>query len=517
MKKIKLALLALGISIFASCSGDVVENVGISEETTKAKLNVNVRDAITGLPISDAEVSLIDASPATTDEDGLVSFKDVRIGTHIVRIEKSGYASFIYDIEITDAGVAVNATVGEAIYEAKENSLYLPLFPVGETDFYGYIYYQDNKGNYVPAKDVEVFVELPSYLSKRVFSASTNGDGKFELKGELPAGVDGRIWAVPPSSGLGGVMFETLSLGELSRHGDLTGGNIDLGIEYFNQNNVTFEATYNKTVKKDGDIVFNFTEDIDQNYLRVDRDNESVKVTSSNVAVDIKWNGRKLTISPKTEWKGNVTVAFDLRSTSGQYYNKSHAISLVRENLSAEVVSGLFIVDADSVDYDTDAIKLRWDLVEGATAYRVYYKEDKEDTSYTLWTTVSEVKGATIGSTDFTLPGWEIKGRTINFIVQAVNEISVSKLDPDEAVEVRDVIAPKLVGKDDWCLYFSEPINEEKIDADPDADDLWISNNQICIFDAVSRSTKYTISGIQDQWGNKYKDGKETLTIQPTP
>jgi len=141
MKKIKLALLILGISVFASCSGDALEDVGVDKETTEAKLTVIVRDVITGEAIDDAQVTLSSLTPVLA-KGGTASFDNVRIGNHILKVEKTGYASIAGPVEIDHNYIAVNGTKGEYTFTANGTSVEVPMFPESANLYAIYILYQ---------------------------------------------------------------------------------------------------------------------------------------------------------------------------------------------------------------------------------------------------------------------------------------------------------------------------------------------------------------------------------------
>jgi len=234
MKKIKLALLILGISVFAGCSGDAVEVVGVEEDATVAKLTVIVIDPTTGKPVDGAEVSL-SATDTVVAKDGIASFENVRIGNHIVKVEKKGYASTTFPATINlNGGMKISEiTSSEFAFEyalaSEENSIGILLYPKS-ANLYGYIYYVNTKGQTLPAKDVKVTIEFQSHIDGKLVETTTDASGKYSFT-SMPAGISGSIRAFAPAGGLDGIKFESLSIG----NGELSVGDNYLGRSTFNQ------------------------------------------------------------------------------------------------------------------------------------------------------------------------------------------------------------------------------------------------------------------------------------------
>jgi len=522
MKKIKLALLVLGASLFAGCSGDAVENTG--EGNTAAKLTVIVRDAITGELVDGAEVSLLPSGPVVA-KGGKVSFDGVRIGTQSLKVEKTGYAPMsAVTSNNTLNQISVNQTEGEYIFTTNERSVTVQLYP--ETaNVYGYIFYTSTKGQLLPAKDVTVYAELTgTAFIKRLFEFKTQADGKYSFEG-LPAGTSARIWAVAPEGGLDGIAFENITVNSTL---SLVAGNYYAGRSDFSQthNSAVFEPSFNSTVAKDGDIVFTFTEAIDPSSIKVG----SSPTVAVNPVATLKWESNKLTISPLqgTEWKNDITVTFYstaaviLKSTSGKTYSKIITITLELEDLSKAAVDGIAVVSPENFNYNATTANLRWNVVEGATSYAIYRKNDK-DSSYMFVEEFNAIEGATIGGRDNVSLGQvdgdnSLNGRTVSFIVQAKNNTSISPLDTTKAVKVIDMVKPTFSSSLPGCLYFSEPINRNTLATSPilPTDQVHIAGGYICLSPTVTAETEYTISGIQDQYGNKYgTDGTAKITITP--
>jgi len=520
MKKIKLALLVLGASLFAGCSGDAVENT--NERDTASKLTVIVRDAITGELVDGAQVSLLPSGPVVA-KGGKASFDDVRMGTQSLKVEKTGYASVNTVASEATNNIEVNGTEGEYIFSASERSITVNLYP--ETaSLYGYVFYTSAKGQTLPAEGAKIYVEFTdNSLINKLFEKQIDANGKYSFD-SLPAGATGKVWAVVPEGGLGGIAFERCDIAASKK---LVVGSNYAGDAKFSNNAANFEAFFGSTVAKDGDIEFTFTEAIDQSSIKIGS-SPTVKVTpDGKSALKWDWESNKLTISllPLQEWESDVSVAFsNLKSASGKTFSSTITISLGQKNLSSAAVDGVAIVpQPEGFNYDATTVNLRWNLVEGATAYEIYRKYDK-DAGYVLAAEVKATPGATIGSLDNVDLDGSLQGRTVSFIVRAKNSTSISPLnftntaDSIRVANVKDNVNPTLVSNSGECLEFSEPISISALSIDP-LTKIEESNDEktkICIAPAVEAATHYVVSGIADQAGNKFgSDGKATITVTP--
>jgi len=516
MKKLNLILMLLGMAFFAGCSGDAVENIGVNDEAIKAKLTIIVRDVVTGAPIEGAEVSLLSANKSTfTKAEGLASFDDVRVGTYRLKIELDDYVSVQEPVTISREGIAANETEGDFMYVAGEYSKTVWLNPK-KTNLYGYIFYVNNKGQTLPAEGSKVYVELlgGSFIEK-LFDATVDENGKFSFEAKLPVAVPCRVWATPPESGLEDIAFETL---EIYSSITLLEGSRDVGKQTFSQtkNNENFEVSYNRTVAKDGNIVFDFTAAINPSSLKVGTNaTVQVKVNDVLVAVTTKWedDNKKLTITPAAEWENDVNVIFTgLKSLSGKEY-KNDIIIILETPVLDKAVDGLKAFSggsSESFNYNATSVNLRWNLVEGATSY-IIHRQDNKDTLYVPIGEVTITKGAEIGSRDFVSLGGALEGRTVSFMVQASNKNSKSPLDLTKTIKVVDNMSPiSLVTDDSKCLKFNEPIDQKTLSVSGTSI-VYKNDNYACV---ASTSGTYTITGIQDQAGNKYNtDGTGTITF----
>jgi len=183
MKKLNLILLLLGIALFAGCSGDAVEDLGINEDTLKAKLTISVRDAVTGLPIDDAKVTLVSANQPALTKGGLASFENVRIGAHKVQIEKDDYAAIFGELEIERN--KVKNTDGSIFFTASMKSIDVTLNPAN-AELYGYIFYTNTKGQTLPAVGTKVYVDLGSHFVQNIKSADVDANGSRHQRVQRP-------------------------------------------------------------------------------------------------------------------------------------------------------------------------------------------------------------------------------------------------------------------------------------------------------------------------------------------
>jgi hypothetical protein len=88
-------------------------------------------------------------------------------------------------------------------------------------------------------------------------------------------------------------------------------------------NSADFEAKYNNTVAKNGDIVFAFTEKINKSLVKIGN------TVTVNADATLKWDDTTLTITPLHQWEDDIIVTFnELKSTSG----KTFGVAIKREN-----------------------------------------------------------------------------------------------------------------------------------------------------------------------------------------
>jgi len=530
MKKIKLALLILGISVFAGCSGDVVEDVGVNKETTEAKLTVTAIDYITGEAIDGVEITLSSLQPVLT-KDGIATFDDVRIGTHTLKAKKEGYATIDWPVRIERNEITVNETKGEITFTAKGNSISVPLLPES-SNLYGYIYYTNTKGDIVPAKDVTVYIDFPfGIFEKQLFIDTTDANGKYSFNSLPSGGIRGTIRAVAPETGLDGIKFETIQFSSEP----LLVGDIYNGVKNFTQayNKAVFEASYSSTVAKTAPIVITFTDAIDLNYPNYII-GETIRVYPSDATIKVE--GNKVTITPfNNEWKpdtqnpNTIYVFFDeLKSVSGIPFDDDITISLGSINLSGASVEGIEIISQEKFNYNAKQVDLRWKTVEGATSYDIYRKGDI-DSSYVFVKNVPAIEGADLGYENGVSLESRLDGRTVSFAVRAKNNTSISLLDTTKAFTIHDELPPLLAQDPETppgCLVFNEPIDKKTLTITPASGYIVedTNANKICVefypYPAVTVPTdiNYTISGIQDQFGNKFNTtGSGTITLTQEP
>jgi len=547
MKKFKLALLILGISLFASCSGDTVENTAATE-ATKAKLVIIARDAVTNELVDGVTITLQSPKKSATTKGGIVTFKDVRIGTHNIKVEKAGYASLSVEIPIDYEQIPVNETEGENLFSANEGAFIVSLYPETATAE-GYVFYTNARGVTLPAEGAKVYIDLGEEHIKRLLEAETDADGKYTFT-ELPAGSYVKdIRVVAPEGGLDGIVFESTNIPIIDEDGHpapIPSGNSHIPPVTFTLNNANFVPEYKSTVAKNGNIVFTFTEDIDQSQITVGNAvGTSVRVYygSTTHPASIKFGSNTVTISPLPEWRSyldgntddNIIVRFsNLKSVTGKSYSREIEITLELKDLSKAVVSGLDIYPStQKFDYSDYRVSLIWNAVEGADYYIVYRQNDK-DSTYRKIKEVKAIKGATAYNTnndvddnydddgDYHNIG-NLNGRTVSYKVVAGNKTSISPIAQATALVVKDNTAPKLTssGISGQCAYFTEPVSKKALTVAPtlDASNINVTGGgiadygtNVCITGTVTAGS-YTISGIKDQIGNDYSGTAVTITV----
>jgi hypothetical protein len=547
MKKYLLLLLSMGMAaLLSTCSGDTLESDGRENSPIKSKLTVMVYDAISGKPI-DAEVFLLSAKKSEVATKGTVTFEDVRVGEHSLRVEMTGYASKLAYTYIDLVPAATNGVESKNNIVAVSNEKVekILLYPQGTT-LVGYVCYENKYSDCNPANDVIVSVEiLDDWFVKKYFESKPTEDGKYKIEG-LPTTntANYKIEAVPTKD-LGGINFAsieietglpTLNAGEISN-------TTVLKFTQNRDNEAFFEvASYPHTFKKtDQKITFTFSESIDKNRIYAEPQTFKIKQGGVTPAVSHVWANNTLEITRlESEWKDDDIIIefYDLKSVSGKTLGGEYTISLELVDLAkGDAVKGVRAIPIRPIDYNETEINLRWELIEGATSYDIYRK-DSAAANYVLATSVVIPKEIAIGFKYNLSLGFEIlSDREVSFIVQAVNKKSKSPLETENTetkivkAVVKDVVAPKLLdpvetsngnirwtkGRKDFDITFSEPINKETLEGIPQGFELLDSDDEILHFYVEAGvNSNFTLTGLKDKAGNYYNQGGR-LNVEVLP
>lgn len=106
--KITAALGAFSL-LLGGCTSD-----SLVDPDLEGTASLTVLDSYTGIPIDEVKVEVLGASSKKTGEEGMARFGGLRLGTHQVRLSKSGYETSQEPLTITSTGtqevVAVNVS-----------------------------------------------------------------------------------------------------------------------------------------------------------------------------------------------------------------------------------------------------------------------------------------------------------------------------------------------------------------------------------------------------------------------
>ena len=472
MNKKLFSLLTAGIFAMLSACGDTLVDAdnaslnvsssdtsfGVSSDAssdapvqTKAKLHVLVRDASTGLPL-EASVKLLSTGQidTTNTATGTLSFEDIFVGEHIVLVEKEGYASMVYNVSIYGQS-------DQNIYIANESTVDAQLYPLSSS-LDGYVFYTDISGASLPAKDAKVRIQLTSTsIVDRIFEATVDANGKFVFPSLPAVGTSYNIW-----------ILEYKTYGTLSAISDLRASLIagsaahsPLAGKYEEDITLFDFLGYKSVINSSDSVVFEFSDSIDVK-----------KVTNGAITVDGQiadkiWKGNKLILAPFGKWTGNFRVYFNenLWSVKGKELSRSQftnsgyylSVTVLGEPLEAAKISGL--AQADTSDYNSYSVTLKWNKIQGATRYRIFGKASA-GTKKEFFTEIADVAD-TSANIDFSSyisyysnyiynllglsnPGTTafLNGDSVVFMVQAYNSTSETQLNGAATVSVKDKKKP---------------------------------------------------------------------------
>jgi len=462
MNKKLFLLLATGlIAMLLSCSGDASDPSSVQAQ---AKLSVTAQDANTG-EFVDAKVTLLSTGKSADFKASTqrpVEFK-VPVGRQIVRVESKGYA-------IMEVQSGVSADVAGSVYVAQERSHDVKLYK--ETaSLSGFVFYTDEEGKKVPAKDVIVRITFGEYEScdpscegyydlgianRIVDSEKTGDDGKFTFENLPSVGTSFRIEALPTF--INGAYFGEKLIKDFNDVSSslLLGATAQVvNVEVFDVEKIVFKLEdYTNVIEDTAPVVFTFSDDINPNSIT------SGMISVLGVPVSVKWAGNTLTITNNQGvWNGDFSVSgFTIKSAKGASLSvASKSVRVNKPDLSKAVVEGLEVLNhiagfrepasngglgLSNLSAESGLVSLRWNKVKGATGYDIY--ATKKDAG--KWVKVNNVAindTAMSGcfNTDCTA---KLDGNIYTFRVQALNAKSKSNLlnASNEEIEVKDITAP---------------------------------------------------------------------------
>jgi hypothetical protein len=445
-------LLTAGtFALLSACGDTVVDESGDSAPVqTKATLNVLVRNASTGVPLR-ASVKLLStgAADSTNAATGTLSFNDISVGEHRVLIEKTGYASMV-----SPATISTSAPPTENIFIAGEYTVNASLMPL-TSSLDGYVYYEDANGISKPAEGAIVRVELTNTnLADRIFTATVGADGKFAFP-ELPAvgnGYNLQILEITKEGQTYKANTPTITLESLR---DGLPAHITNSIKYKLTDLVSlFELmSYKTIIGKTETLSLEFSDAIDPAKLTPD----VVYSEYNNIPTDkeLSADNKTLQLVPLGTWpSGDFRVCFgSLKALNGKTVTGSSCTGMITveaEPLAAVQVTGLALNKDDNldtdIDFNTSGVSLIWGKVAGATGYRLYARAsagNKKEEFIRIDRYITDTT-ATVYYYDFNLGSNNAfaNGNSVEFVVQAYNQQSETKLNGATALTVKDKKKP---------------------------------------------------------------------------
>jgi hypothetical protein len=470
MMKFRKSLLLLtacaSALLVTSCGDNVVE---AERNETSARLNVVVRDAVTGLPIpNDVGVTVellaeTGGAPINTGKSATttVTFDNVKVGKYRVKVtpdDTSKYIGVIAPAEITlkDVTGYTSTTIGE------EATIHVSIYERNAT-LSGHIQYKDRDGILREAANAPVRVQLTNQnFVLRVFNTMTGPDGKYVFDNLPAVGTDYEVWALDTT--FNGIAYRATEIGvndgksivpslvanhlaRMPAEGLYTQDNTQFGFL------VSYETV---AIQPNANIVFTFSDDV--NVALVDE--KTVSIVGTNLPpYDIVWSGNTLTIKPYGVWRGSVEVKINsIRSMSGAPFTTfgPYTIAVEIPDLSNQVVTNVKVLTPkDSINRFTAGtepdnsvyggiepniiqLHIGWDTIAGAERYEVFAKNEGSTNNYrlvgTFETSVVPTTAQMSNMVDVNKNG--IYDSTFTFVVQAINSRSRSKLEtitPDTA------------------------------------------------------------------------------------
>ena len=322
--KTSLILLAVAalLSLLVSCGDTVYEAKGgkAGADATTGTINIYVRDgagqaAFTQRSDSVTVTLLNDprnqGSPTSVlVNNGGVTFTGLTVGTYAVRVSKPGYAtSFIGSLEL--ANNPDDYTDKQDYYVPRTITGSITLYPLS-AGLKGTLRYAKSarESGVAASAEVSLLLDAATGVEEREFKTTTDASGTFTFTG-LPATSDTRYSLVALSKAYEDVYFEDGELGTTDKRALRPGVTTTLPtVDIYSSPVVALKVVKAPlAVDKDGDIVIEFTEDIDPTSTSIPN---AITFDDDDGSVPVEYNasGKTLTVTPLRDWKGTVEVGF---------------------------------------------------------------------------------------------------------------------------------------------------------------------------------------------------------------
>jgi hypothetical protein len=448
------AVAALALFLFA-CSGDGDAESGVgpgataSPVETNANLLVTVQDQSTGNFLPGATVTLLSTGESKpVPESGSVTFSNVEVGTHEVRIDAPNYASVI--ISQTTTG-----NLDGGVHIATNTAIEASLYPT-TAGLKGYVFYYDSEGKVAPFSNATIritFYNPPNgEFVEKYAEAPTNSNGLYEFTGLPAVGMNYEIIAITSD-------FNTYDINPgVSLLKDIVAIPALPEVLTENKNAAVFQILdYTRVVDETTPVIFTFSDNVNRNLIK----SGTIQISGSQAA-NVIWRDNELEIAPIAKWKatsGSFTVRFaglqssgltllsvNGKALTGDSWTSYYTVTVEKTDLQAAAVDAV-IVGQDTLSYNVSQFTLKWNKIAGAEGYEIYIKDNGSDEfkqlpynghSYSASTGTATDTSVTVSLSSYTLNGTTsnaIRDRVISYRVRAVNSSYKSSLeDATEAV-----------------------------------------------------------------------------------
>lgn len=537
--------LVAGLSLFAfafGCGPDEARQVPSSPVGAVAGKITSLKD---GTALANVKVSVLHVddqgaasqSTATTGADGTFAIGGLPAGTtYRVRYELQGFVPRFHDVEIPAA--AGNYPQGNGVGEAN-----IALAPAT-----GGIAGRVIGSGGTAVSGVKLGIDLRGADFDFVAQATTDSSGNYAFTGlpGAPTGVPVTLVVQPyDEDGNGQADYGVLQINALSFPDVSTRTDIDL-------RDAAAQLTLLASDLDDGEhpatdkINLTFNRPVDPDRLSVgltdvdtSRDVGVSALVTSGTDVIVTVSGGKLAVGTHYQLTVDARAA---NGSSGSFSRYFRAVAGSTGMLPA--VTGL-AVTPEEVDWTTNAFTLKWDRVAGASAYRVYARDNKANPAYVLVQTVgsspSPQTTVTLPSEFDTFSGDALQTpfafkTGVDFAVVAVNALGDASAPGTNSVHREDTTAGQILsvvqtdGADNSAgtapktfelrVTFNEYIDTDNLPTaqlpagllstfEPDST-LLSGKFVLVVPPGVDASGPYTISGAFDSSGNPFPsfDGK---------
>lgn len=427
--KVLASMLPAAAFLMACAEDSTITNVN-DEAKEKANITLMIVDMNSGLALDSVNVlSMTSNKQATTDANGLVTWKSNEIGDYAYTISKNGYATQTIVVSLAEQGKGDVARVGDVYTK-------ISMTKAGVVAKGNVLYKDDATGNLKAAAGIKVYAKLPSNFVPCEYTTLTDASGAYSFT-NLPEGVTSTI-------SVGQTTIENKLYGSTTtntvtnrRAGDLVNlapiqmGFISGSILLVSDNTdkvdttTTVTLTFSTPIKADS---------LNANKVRVTQGGTTSILTK--IALDA--DGKTVKIAPFSgKWqKGtSYTISGTVYSTDGAQttFSKSFIAGSTTGALPAHV-TGL-----KAEKYSSTSVQLSWTAPLGTiSGYYLYYKTDKM-ADFARYTSIS----SSYTSGTYTLSYFGTGITSVEFVILPYNGVGMA--DMNTAIPVKYVIPTTVV------------------------------------------------------------------------